>query len=194
MKDSASSRLINMFKHTVVGKGEEILLAVKTKTAIVPNSSIAKDNITLSKYYIYKVSYSPLLGVSSNNNEQAIIFHFASKVMFINEFKRVHTFFSDTISNMVVNIANDYLGVDIKNIEESKGKKSVIIPNINPVQSIFLLSTMAYNESERKKENKKFDFSLLTNTDDKIINNNYVFYEDIEYNFHFRTIGNMFTQ
>jgi hypothetical protein len=50
------------------------------------------------------------------------------------------------------------------------------------------LTTRAY--SSTKNQNNTINISV--NKNNEIVNNNYVFYEDIEHNFHFRSLGSMF--
>jgi hypothetical protein len=209
LTDSASSRLTRLFKDTIVGKGEEILVKFSTKTT---SASDREQEANIEKYYIYKTVILPLLHSSSNNNEQALAFYFSSATMFQNEFKKVRKPYSGKLSDIVKNIAKDYLSIDIndENLQETKDTKfKVIIPSLNPLQAISWLSARAYTEEKQKASsptrsviNKWFkpanwDSNWMKKkkkkkTEDTIKNNNFVFYEDLDHNFHFKSIGSMF--
>jgi len=163
--DMPSNRVTKNFRGGIVGKGEELLFSFSTKTFPVSR----ENELKAEKFYIYKVSMLPL----ESTGEQALfkqvtVFHFCSKEMFINEFKKVHKSYNDKISSIVSNIAKEYLSIDVSIDEETKDSQKVIIPNFSPIQAIMWLTSRAYTQDH-----------------------NFVFYEDIDRVYHFTSIGSL---
>lgn len=195
LHDTSSSRLSKLFRESIVGKGEELTFALRTSTK---PASKSKD-LDFKKYYIYKVSILPLESVGGGLSKQVIVLNFSSTYMFLNEFRKVTNSYYDTLSNIASKIAENQLGIKLTDIEDTKDKQYIIIPNLSPLQSICWLAARSYSTPET---NQNFDIAskmwnaassvLGTSNIPDIVNNNYVFYEDIDHNFHFRSIGSMF--
>lgn len=180
--DYPSSRISKLFKETVIGKGEEISFGLKTKT--LPAS---KDNeLIFQRYHVYKVHVVPMESTGEDGMfKQTIVLNFSSEVMFLNEFKKVGEFYYDTISNIVTKIADNYLNIKELEIEETKDKQFIQIPFMTPLTAINWLTTRAFITSNNNESNKSQDKS------NEKINNNFVFYEDIDHRHHFISIASL---
>jgi hypothetical protein len=181
--DTPSSRLSKRYDELVIGKGEELKFGLRTKTLPASRS----NELLFEKYFVYKVQVLPL-DITDGMFKQIVILHFCSSNMFLNEFKKVQGHYFDTISNIVKKISKDYLDIPEENmvIEETDDKQFITIPYFNPLKAINWLSSRAFstpknNESKTPIEEKKKE----------IINNNYVFFEDIDHKFYFVSLGTL---
>lgn len=185
--DTPSSRLSKQFKkQTLVGSGEKIIFSITTRT--MPASR--ENKLIIKDYYVYKMQVLPLDSTGEDSMfKQSIILHFCSAAMFENEMKKISEFHFDTISNVVGKIAGNYLNLTEMVLEDTKEKQFIMIPNISPLKAITWLTTRAYapsptvSEPPNLKNNKK---------QDEKVNYNFVFYEDIEHNFYFTSLGSLF--
>jgi len=168
--DVPSSRVTKEFRGGIVGKGEEVLFSFSTKT-----KPVSRDKkLQAEKYYIYKVSMLPLESAGEQAIfKQATTFHFCSKGMFTNEFKKVRKAYNDKISSIVSSIAKNYLSIQVSVEEETNAKQKVVIPNFSPMKAIMWLTSRAYAGSNEKQDH------------------NFVFYEDIDHIHHFTSIGKL---
>jgi len=165
--DVPSSRVMKEFTGGIVGNAEKIEFKLSTRT--IPAKGL-NNQLDFKDYYVYKVQPLPMQGDQDQSVfKQATILHFCSKGMFTNEFKLVHRSYNDTLSNIVKNISKEYLDIEIKkeNIENTTVKQKVIVPYFSPIQSIAWLTARSYTDK----------------------NFNFVFYEDINHEHHFTTIG-----
>ena len=193
LKDGPSSRLAKLFKESIVGKGEELGFEMRTATKPASRNS----DLLIEKYYIYKSTILPMESAGEGLSTHTIILNFSSRYMFINEFNTVNQFHYDTISNIVSSIVKNYFGVDIAEIEDTEEKQFIILPGMNPLQTILWLSNRAYASPKKNKSSKlnaMMDVakSSFTGTSANPTNNNFVFYEDIEHNYHFVSLGKLF--
>jgi len=182
LQDSPSSRLSKQITGSIVGKGEELLFSIKTKTFAASRT----NELDFEKYYIYKITNIPLENVGESMFKQNILLNFCSKTMFLDSFKNVGGFFYDTISNIVKTISKTYLDIDLVDIEPTEEKQFVIMPYLHPIQSIQWLTTRAYSFD---KTPQKDLLSIQKKSDIKKKNNNFVFYEDIDHQHHFVSMG-----
>jgi len=170
--DVPSSRVMKEFTGGIVGNAEKIEFKLSTRTT---PAGTAKNELDFKDYYVYKVQ--PVQLENSGNQsifKQATVLHFCSKGMFTNEFKKVHRSYNDTLSNIVTNISKEYLDITVKkeNIESTSIKQKVIVPYFNPIQSIVWLTARSHTDK----------------------NFNFVFYEDINHEHHFTSIGALMTK
>jgi hypothetical protein len=184
--DSPSARVSKLFKDAVVGKGEQVSFGLKTRT-----QPASKDNtLIFENYYIYKVQVFPLESTGTDGMfKQAVNVSFCSESMFLNEMRKVKEFYFDTISNIVNKIGTNYLNISKMDIEQTTDKQFIQIPNLSPLKAITWLTSRAY-ASPANKDKVNTDIKTDKNTKEKI-NNNFVFYEDIDHNYHFVSIGSM---
>jgi hypothetical protein len=168
--DVPTSRVTKNFRGGIVGKGEELIFSLSTKTFPVSR----ENTLDAEKFYIYKVSMIPLESSGDQSIfKQATTFHFCSKGMIENEFKKVRKSYKDKISTIVSNIAKKYLSLEVIVDEETENKQKVIIPSLSPMKAIMWLTSRAYSGSSGN------------------LNHNFVFYEDIDRVHHFTSIGNL---
>lgn len=169
--DVPSSRVTKNFRGGIVGKGEEILFSLATRT-----TPVSRDKtIDFAKYYIYKVTIIPLESDGNQNIfKQATTYHFCSKGMIVNEFKKVGKSYKNKISDMIKSIGKEYLSLDVSIDEETENKQKVVIPNLSPMKAIMWLTARAFSGSSGSSQN-----------------HNFVFYEDIDHKHHFISIGSM---
>jgi len=190
--DVPSNRVVKNFRGGIVGKGEELLFSFSTKTAPVSR----ENELNAEKFFIYKVSMLPLEGGSEQALfKQATTFHFCSKEMFINEFKKVRKSYNDKISSIVSNIAKEYLSIDVSIDEETEDKQRVIIPNLSPMKAIMWLTSRAYSgTSGSGQPTAEPTATNKTENKEKKQNHNFVFYEDIDRVYHFTSIGSLMSK
>lgn len=183
--DTPSARLTKRFDELIVGKGEEIQFALRTRT--LPASR--ENDLIFEKYYVYKVQVLPL-DITDGMFKQTVILHFCSSNMFLNEFKKIKQSYFDTISNIVKKISKEYLKIDEKDliIEDTEVKQFINIPGLTPLKAINWLASRAYTTP---KQNTK---ELNNDRNDEKINNNYVFFEDIDHKFYFITLGTLMSR
>jgi hypothetical protein len=176
--DYPSTRISKLFNEKIVGKGEQLYFKLKTKTL-----PVTKDNsLNFEKYYVYKVQILPMEGDGEGLFKQTVILSFCSYTMFINEFKKVKESYFDTNSNIVKQIAKNYLGIENIIVEETNIKNLIHIPNISPLKAINLIASRTYNQNKKSGDAKEK------------VNNNFVFYEDVDHNYRFISIGSMLSR
>jgi len=183
--DVPSSRVTKNFRGGIVGKGEELIFSLSTKT-----TPVSRDKtLDFAKYYIYKVSMVPLESAGEQAIfKQATTYHFCSKGMIVNEFKKIRKSYKNKISNIVNSIAKNQLSLDVSIDEETNGKQKVVIPNLSPMKAIMWLTSRAYAGSSGTTGKATADKNK--NKDNKQ-NHNFVFYEDIDHKHHFTSIGSL---
>lgn len=176
--DYPSTRISKLFNEKIVGKGEQIVFNLKTKT--IP---VSKDNsLNFDRYFVYKVQILPMESDAEGLFKQTVIMSFCSYTMFINEFKKVKESFYDTNSNIVKQIAKNYLGIEDLIVEETKVKNLVHIPGLSPLKAINWIASRTTNDAKSKSDSKQR------------INNNFVFYEDINHQHRFISIGSLLSK
>lgn len=126
-------------------------------------------------FRIYRISSRTQ---TKNTNENYII-HFCSEEFLLNEQYKLSKSYENTkISEMVKDIVFNQLKVeqkDFKNIDETSGLRSLVVPNFKPIQAINWLCTFA-----------------LAN-DNKNIGAPFLFFENRD-GFHFKSLLNLFQQ
>jgi hypothetical protein len=182
--DVPSNRVTKNFRGGIVGKGEELIFNLSTKT-----TAVSRDKtINAEKFYIYKVSMLPLESAGEQGIfKQITTYHFCSKGMIENEFKKIRKSYKDKISTIVSNIGQKYLSLDVVVDEETDSKQKVIIPNLSPMKAIMWLTTRAYSGSSGQSTT----VSNKNTSKDSKQNHNFVFYEDIDRVHHFTSIGSL---
>lgn len=161
--DVSSTRVRKLFEG-IFGQGEEIEFTLIT--------SSDKKKIKIKDFCIYKVEPIILDGVPGQTNPNELTtFYFCSKKMIENEFVKIRKTYTGKISEIVEKICLEY-GFNLEKPEPTDKNYKITIPNLNPADAIIWLSKFAQR---------------LENTNDV----NYVFYEDIDHKFYFKSIGKM---
>lgn len=163
--DVSSTRVRKIFEG-VLGQGEEIEFTLITFTD--------KKRIKIRDFCIYKVEPTILDNmVGMTNPSEMTTFYFCSKKMIENEFLKIRKTYTGKISQIVKKICDEY-NFNLVECEETDKNYKITIPALNPVDSILWLSKFA-----QRKDNPN--------------DVNYVFYEDINHKFYFKSIGKMLT-
>jgi len=148
-------------------QGQEVLILSLDKPGL--------DKPIEKIFRIYKISARTQ---TKNSNENYIV-HFCSEEFMLNEqYKLSKSYTNAKISDIVKDIVFNSLKVDqknFKNIDETSGLRSLVIPNFKPIQAINWLCTFA-----------------LAN-DDKNVGSPYLFYENRD-GYNFKSILNLFKQ
>lgn len=120
-------------------------------------------SIPLKKYCrIYKMNNRNL---TKDSNENYLL-NFSTEEIFVSEQRRVSKAYNTTISNIVIDIAKNYLGITDEdlgltrnsdgtsfyaNVIETLGNYHIIVPNLKPMEAINWLATLAICKDTRIK-------------------------------------------
>lgn len=131
----------------------------------------AKDDLTFRKVFrIYKQTNRK----NVNQTSEAYILHFISEEFILSEQLRVTQAYKDPYSKIAISILEDYLNVDIRRevqngglFGESIGLKSVVIPNLHPIDAIDWCAKRSLDENESPtflffENNKGYNFVNLS--------------------------------
>lgn len=133
-----------------------------------------KDKIE-KVFRIFKVSNRALV---KDQNENYIL-HFCSEELLLSEQYKISKSYKDTkVSDIVKDILNNQLNVPpnkflANNLEETKGIKSLIIPNLKPFEALSWLCTYAISNSS------------------KTTGSSYLFYENVN-GYNFKSLQSLF--
>lgn len=129
--------------------GERISIKIKSTR---PNTVTITNN-----FYIKKIVFDEKHG----DNTQVLSFHLIEDIAFISNLKNINKAYNGKISTIIERIADEYLDVGVESDKNDKQNINVIIPNLNPIESIkwltqrastikgypfFVFSTMASNK------------------------------------------------
>ena len=111
--------------------GERISIRIK--------STRKQSKAITNNFYIKKIIYDK----KSNDNEQVLTFHLVEDIAFVSNLQNVNKSYTGKISDIIEKVSRDYLDVDFKITGEDKQNVKVIVPNLNPIETIKWLNQRA---------------------------------------------------
>jgi hypothetical protein len=125
--------------NSVVFDGSEIIFMKISKTG--------QDSFAIEKSFrIYKQTDRN----HANQNTETYVLHFVSEEFFISSLQTVSRTYDGTYSQAISSVMDDYLKIKkekIFYIEESKGVKKFVIPNMKPLQSILWMTKKSIDKN-----------------------------------------------
>lgn len=137
--------------------GDEFLLLEVNKPTAKDESAVDKKRFPPLKgiFRIFSTESRHLTGREYNEN---FVLHFCSEEMFLSSRMKLSKSYKNMkISDIAIDIATNVLkipkdkfGDKFANVEETFGKRDIVVPNLRPIEAINWLSTMAISDVSNK--------------------------------------------
>lgn len=103
------------------------------ETITIKIRSNRQDTITISKqFYIDKV----ILNQKTNDNTDFLVFHIIEDIAFIANLQNVNRVYKGKCTDIIKKVAENYLDKEIYSTETDKQSIKVIVPNMNPIETM----------------------------------------------------------